>query len=364
MRTTTVRHRPHSAGLQASLPSAAAILLATQAATVWAGDTPAGLFVAPATFSVSVEENLLPGGNVFKDGQVVNTGDVGAVPSAQRLHTTEHSSNFSGRSTQIEQGFASAQADNTGNGGVGVTNWLAITPGVNVTSQLAAKAVWTQTFTNTGSTGIKLSLSLHIPDMEVGLIGVPPNRTGPSDTETALTQVDLATSINRADGTLEHGGDFTFGMKVSEKQFALGTGPNVTTFSNFAVVDPFSSGKLPINPFLTLKDNGSESVPKFTIDKLSFTQTLGTLHPGDILSYVYTLTAEGTTHGAEQGYLAFLGDPFDFTASGGGFEVTAATAPEPASWVLSMLGLVLIAVNRWRAPQAVRAGQRRVPALP
>ena len=307
MRTTTVGHRPHSSGLQASLPSAAAILLATQAATVSAGDLPAGLFVVPATFSISVEENLLPGGNVFKDGQVVDTGQPGAVPSVQRLHTTEHSSNFSGRSTRIGQGFASAQADKTGNGGVGVTNWLAITPGVDVTSQLAAKALWTQTFTNTGSTDIKLSLNLHVPDMEVGLIGVPPNRSRPSDTETALTQVDLATAINRADGTLEHDGDFTFGMKVSEKQFALGTGPNVTTFSNFAVVDPFSSGKLPINPFATLKDNGNESVPKFTIDKLSFTQTLGTLHPGDILSYVYTLTAEGTTHGAEQGYLAFLG---------------------------------------------------------
>ena len=229
-------------------------------------------------------------------------------------------------------------------------------------SELAAKAVWTQTFTNTGSTDIKLSLNLHIPDMEAGLIGVPPDRTGPSDTETALTQVDLATAINRADGTLEHGGDFTFGMKVSEKQFARGTG-NVNDFSNFAVVDPFSSGKLPINPFTTLKDNGNESVPKFTIDKLSFTQTLGTLHPGDILSYVYTLTAEGTTHGAEQGYLAFLGDPFDFTASGGGFEVAAATVPEPASWVLSIVGVILIAVNRWRARQAARAGQRQVRAL-
>ena len=71
---------------------------------------------------------------------------------------------------------------------------------------------------------------------------------------------------------------------------------------------------------------------------------------------MYTLTAEGTTHGAEQGYLAFLGDPFDFTASGGGFEVTAATVPEPASWMLSMVGVILIAVSRWRAREAARGG--------
>ena len=37
---------------------------------------------------------------------------------------------------------------------------------------------------------------------------------------------------------------------------------------------------------------------------------LGTLQPGDTVSYVYQLTAQGTTHGGEQGYVAFLGDPF------------------------------------------------------
>jgi hypothetical protein len=145
-------------------------------------------------------------------------------------------------------------------------------------------------------------------------------------------------------------------MKISEKQFPLGTGPNVTTFSNFAIVDPFSSGKLAINPFLTLQDNGDDSVPKITIDDLSFSQRLGTLHPGDILSYVYTLTAEGTTHGAEQGFLAFVGDPFELAASGGGFEVTAVAAavPEPANWLLSVLGLVLISGRRWRALRIAR----------
>jgi hypothetical protein len=346
MSSTTARHRRLSRRLQASLPSAAAILLATQA-PAWADP----LFIAPATFSVSVEENLLPGGNVFRDGEVVDTGQSDAPTSVARLHRTDHSSNFSGRSQQITQGFASAQADNAGDGGVGVTNWLAITPGVDVTSQLVAKDLWTQTFTNTGSTDIKLSLKIHVPDMEVGLIGVPPNRTGPSDTETALAQVDLAVAINRASGDLEHGGDFSFGVKVSEKQFPLGTGPNVTTFSNFAVIDPFSSGKLPINPFLTLQDNGDDSVPKATMDDLSFTQTLGTLHPGDILSYVYTLTAEGTTHGAEQGYLAFLGDPFSVDVTSDNLiliaePVSTTSVPEPAAWMLCVVALGSILATR------------------
>ena len=128
----------------------------------------------------------------------------------------------------------------------------------------------------------------------------------------------------------------------------VGNNP-IPLVNHFAVLDPISSGKLPINPFKTLVDNGSASTPKSTIDNLSFVQMLGTLHPGDILSYVYTLTAEGTTHGAEQGFLAFVGDPFDLAATGGGFELTAVTAavPEPESWALSLVGLVLISMKRW-----------------
>ena len=128
----------------------------------------------------------------------------------------------------------------------------------------------------------------------------------------------------------------------------VGNNP-IPLVNHFAVLDPISSGKLPINPFKTLADNGSASTPKYTIDNLSFVQMLGTLHPGDILSYVYTLTAEGTTHGAEHGFLAFVGDPFDLAATGGGFELTAVTAavPEPQSWALSLVGLVLISMKRW-----------------
>ena len=358
MRTTTKTERALSGRRRASVLGAVAVLLAMPAATVRGDPLPPGLFVAPDTYSVSVEENRLPGGNVFKDGQVVDTGQPGAPPSVERLHLVDHSANFSGRSPQIQQGFASAQVDRSGNGGVGVSSWLAITPGAGITSQLAATALWTQTFTNTGSGDIKLTANVHIPELEIGLIGVPPNRSGPSATETALAQVDLAVSINRADGTFEHGGDFSFGMKASEQQFPLGPG----VVSNFAVLDPFSSGKLPINPFLTLKDNGDDSVPRFTIDELSFTQLLGTLHPGDILSYVYTLTAEGTTHGAEQGFFAFIGDPFEIAASGRGIEVSAAVAavPEPATWILSLFGLLLTTAAIRAAPAS---GGRR-PAGP
>jgi hypothetical protein len=55
------------------------------------------------------------------------------------------------------------------------------------------------------------------------------------------------------------------------------------------------------------------------------------------------------THGAEQRYLAFVWDPFDFTASGGAFGVTAAAVLEHASRMLSAVGVMWIAANRRRA---------------
>ena len=88
-------------------------------------------------------------------------------------------------------------------------------------------------------------------------------------------------------------------------------------------------------------DPGFGFEPRYVIDPLSFSFTLDTIHPGDILSYVYTLTADGTTLGFEHGYLAFLGDPFDLSASGGSLEVAAAV-PEPATWLLSLAGAIWI----------------------
>ena len=57
---------------------------------------------------------------------------------------------------------------------------------------------------------------------------------------------------------------------------------------------------------------------------------LGTLQPGDTVSYVYQLTAQGTTHGGEQGYVAFLGDPFGSDVTSGNLVLsTASPCPSP-----------------------------------
>ena len=79
-------------------------------------------------------------------------------------------------------------------------------------------------------------------------------------------------------------------------------------------------------------------------ERSSRKRKLGTLQPGDTVSYVYQLTAQGTTHGAEQGYMAFLGDPFGSDITSGNLVLSTASVPEPAAWMLSVIGLVCIVV--------------------
>jgi len=350
-RNGTARHSTKDTVLQAVLLAVTGAVALQPAAPARADALPPGLFVTPTTFSASVQENLLPGGNVFKDSQVVDSGTPGAATSVNLLHTDNAGVNDSNRSKQITQAFASAQADVHGNGGVGATMFGGGDPGGRV-NQLVGQALWTQTFTSTGGTDQRLSALLHVPALEVGLIGVPPNRTGPSATETAKAVADFETSIHRADGSLVKGRSFSFGLDMHERQLILS--PN--NFENFADVTPIVTGNsLGFDPFASTKCTFAESpvAPTCSINALSFSFPLDTLHPGDILSYVYTLTAEGTTKGFEHGYLAFLGDPFDLNASGGSIDVSA-VVPEPATWCSSLAGLVSIAA-------ALRRRGRTIP---
>ncbi len=79
---------------------------------------------------------------------------------------------------------------------------------------------------------------------------------------------------------------------------------------------------------------------------------------GDTLAYVYTLTSEGTTHGFERGYDAFLGDPFGVEVVSNNLGVTVALAdvPETSTSSLMPLAFGVLFVWRWRTV-------RRFPAL-
>ena len=313
-----------------------------------------GIVGAPIDLSARVHEGLLPGGTIFDDTHSVTGALATPKQSAEYLYLASTGENLSGRSTNIQRAFASSLAESDGNGGVGVTAWIGANPSNSSPAsigQLVSQATWTQNFTYNGTFPVSMSLHLNIPALQVGLIGVPPLRDQASATETADAKASLTATIIHPNLTTSPGGSFQFGLRAFETQLPSATG----TLSNFWDYE-----------FIGLNDRTqhlfddafkikfiSITNPRFDMDPVSTDVTLGTLQPGDTVSYVYQLTAEGTTHGGEQGYVAFLGDPFGLDVTHGNLILSTASVPEPATWILSVIGLLCIVL--------VKGGHRAAP---
>src|SRR5262245_16642601 len=271
---------------------AAAITSALSGGTLYAGTLQFGVVGSPIDLSANVSEAILPGGTVFQDSNPLFGTAPDPKQSAELLHLSQTGVNASGRSTSISGAFASSLAESNGNGGVGVSQTIFGSPGApgqNVIRQLVAQSLWTQTFVYNGSPTVNITLHLHIPALQVQLIGVPPNRDNPSFTETATASARVDTVITHGDGTFSKGGSFEFGLKEFETQIPDGTG----TFLNFADVDFIGTDGLLFDSFVC------NFVGACNINSVSTDVNLGVLHTGDTLAYVYMLTAQGTTHGFE-----------------------------------------------------------------
>ena len=214
----------------------------------------------------------------------------------------------------------------------------------NVVRQLVAQSLWTQTFVYNGTPTVDVKLHLHIPALQVQLLGVAPNRDNSSFTETAEARANVDAVITHADGAFSKGSSFEFGLREFETQIPDGTG----TFLNFADVDFIGTDGPLFDSFVC------NFVAACIINSVSTDVDLGTLHTGDTLAYVYTLTAEGTTHGFEHGYDVFLGDPFGVDVITDNLDVTLAPAnvAEPAACSLMLLGLATLLA--WAVAEALR----------
>src|SRR5262245_48011873 len=175
---------------------------------------------APIDLSAFVHEGLLPGGTIFEDTHSVTGAFTTPKQSAEFLHLASKGDNLSGRSTNIKGAFASALAESDGNGGVGVTAFIGGSPSntnAAAIGQLVSQATWKQNFTYNGTIPASISLHLHIPALQVGLIGVPPNRSSISATETAEAKATLATTIIHPDFSTSPGASFEFGLRTFER---------------------------------------------------------------------------------------------------------------------------------------------------
>lgn len=322
---------------QVALAACVAVALAASNATAQE------IVGAPIDLSAFVHEALLPGGTIFEDTHSITGALTTPKQSAEYLYLASKGENLSGRSTNINGAFASSLAESDGNGGVGVSAWLGGSPSNTnpaAIGQLVSQAAWKQDFTYNGTDPASISVHLHIPALQVGLIGVPPNRDSVSATETAQAEATLETTIIHPDNSSSPGASFEFGLRTFERQLMLGPG----VFENFADVEFLGASNSTVDLFQSFKDNGSDSNPRFSIDSVSTDVKLGTLQPGDTVSYVYQLSAQGTTHGAEQGYVAFLGDPFGLDVTEGNLVLTTTPAPEPTTCVLSAIALTCLVI--------------------
>jgi hypothetical protein len=318
--------------------------------TLYAATLPFGVVGTPIDLSANVSEHLQPGNaTVFEQSQPLFGTTPNPKQSANLLHLSGTGVNGSGRSNNIQSAFASSLSESDGNGGVGVSQLILGRAGTNqdATRQMAATSLWTQTFRNNGSAPVQITLHLHIPGLQVGLLGVAPRRAAPSATETAEASATVRSTITHSDLTQIEGGKFEFGLHEFERQLA--SGKDLVNFGDIKILGQTGSVTHQI------EFNGDDFNPSFTIASVSTDVKLGSLQPGDTLSYVYALTAEGTTHGFEHGYLAFLGDPFGVDVVGGNLAVAvslAAPTPLPSAGLLfgsALAGLGFFGRRRARA---------------
>jgi hypothetical protein len=231
---------------------------------------------APIDLSAFVHEALLPGATLFDDTQAVTGAFTTPKQSAKNFHLADKGENLSGRSTTIVGAFASSLAESDGNGGVGVTAWIGGSPSnTNPASigQLVSEATWKQNFTYNRTIPASISLHVHIPALQVGLIGVPPDRDSFSATETAEAEATLETTIIHPDSSTSPGGRFEFGLHAFESQLL---GPQ-GVFENFAVFQFLGVNKSTVSLFDSFKDNGDRFNPRFSLDSVSTNVKLGTL---------------------------------------------------------------------------------------
>lgn len=339
----------------------AALIAALVVSVLSSASLYADQILIPVDLSANIIESVVPGSTVFHDSKPLLGTTADPLRSAELLHLSDIGVNASGRSTNISGAFASSLAESDGNGGAGVSQLVFGNPGgpdADTVRKLFAQSLWTHTFVYNGPAAHDF-LHLDIPTIQVGLLGVPPRRTGLSTTETAEARAEVDAVITHPDGTQVQG-IFQYGLREFEMQ--VPSGKDLLNLADKRILE--HPNPLQFTP--VLRFNGDDFNPSYTLNPVALDLDLGVIQPGDTMSWVYTLTAEGTTQGFERGYYAFVGDPFGGEAVTGNLRETISSAstdaPEANTSALILLGVAGLLMRNWRKARTFRSGPRRTAA--
>jgi len=133
----------------------------------------------PLEMAGGATEELVPGRTIDEGNPIFNDGQTSffAMPGdrVQFLYHASQGENLSGRSSNIQNAFASASADDNLNGGVGATSWVGANPSdtdPTAVQRLTAIPEWERHISFTGNTPQVGFMEVAIPALEVGLINV------------------------------------------------------------------------------------------------------------------------------------------------------------------------------------------------
>ena len=175
-----------------------------------------------------------------------------------------------------------------------------------------------------------LFINYEIPNIEAAISAVPGVNEGPSAFAEAVLFVEV---FDDTDTRVFSGVVFDYSLGINRT-----VGANVTFRSHNLLNEQGEGNEI---------DDGGAVGTRY--DAFKGFRFLPSIPPAGRMDFNYMFNTRGETETPEVGYQAFVGDPFNISTGGGGFEISASDqsspVPEPASILLlpgALAGILLV----------------------
>jgi hypothetical protein len=200
-----------------------------------------------------------------------------------------------------------------------------------------ASGTWTQTLTNNSAVTQVSSGTISVPAPTIRLFGVgnsfPPGANPDLDASAAVN-IRLFSILTHTDGSEEETVHFEYGMHTLRAPIV-----------GVLLADPTDDALGALSRFD--EPDGSFGFRLLPVIKAF---SFSSVHPGESLEFGYDYFATASTGFGETAVFAAIGDPFNLTAGGGGFEFQVGDAPlpdsvpEPGSLTTFGIGIAILCI--------------------